>query len=180
MSTDSERAKSIRAAIVARAAAEDEVAAARARAISNHPQPTTAGDHGLLDIERRGVHALTLRQLEAMTGTAHDLETRQGIKNAVRRQAALSLTVIDHLVGYLERRAAEGTDIGDLPVTRMLPSFQNSAQRLLQALEAMTPKESTHSAEVKRVQGVVISLPGAQDSPGQAAADIPAPEDDDG
>lgn len=173
MPTDSQRARAIREAIRARAAAEDEVAAARAAAISNHPPPTTVPDHGMTDIVRHGAHALSLRQLEAMAGTVHDLETREGIRDAVRRQAALSLTVIGILTDYLERRAAEGTEIGDLPVTRMLPSFQNSAQRLLAALDAMTPKGNAHDAEVKRVQDVVGRQPGTQDGAGQAGDDAP-------
>jgi len=136
-----------------------------------HPRGCFPTEHGLSSIQEHGVRSLTLNQIAHMTAIAHTLEDRGGIRDALRRQAALSLTMIGILVDYLERKSAEGVEVGDLPLTRVLPSYLNACQRLLQALDAMTPKGSAHDAEVKRVQGIVAGA-------GQAAGE--APEVDDG
>jgi len=127
-----------------------------------HPQggcfPT---QHGLEAIQARGVHALKLNQVETMTGVEHELETREGIRDSLRRTAALGLVTVGILQDYLERKAAAGVDLGDVPIVRALPSFMNSVQRSLLALAAMTPKRGEHADEIKRVQDL-LAASGAQ------------------
>jgi len=121
------------------------------------PKPIGGGkpDHGLVAIDERGEHALTLRQLESLTGVAHDLEDRQGIRAALMHEAAFAMTVIGIAESYLARKVAEGVEVVDLNVLRMIPAYLNAAERILSRLDAMTPKGSAHADELKRVQDVL-------------------------
>jgi len=113
--------------------------------------------HGIYSIQARGEAAMTPDQRQILREIEEQLETPEGVYEALRERVAMSLMVIHVLESYLEEQVMAGATPDNIKIFKSWPAFQNSTVRALTQLIGTMPKpeRDTLAEEILRIQELV-------------------------
>jgi len=74
--------------------------------------------------------------------------SREGLVEILTERAVKAVEICELVESYVVEQRSKGVDLESMPVLGKLPSFQNSAQRLISTLLAALPKERDDDSDV--------------------------------
>lgn len=96
---------------------------------------------------------VTPERRSARMELSEQLETRDGVREALKDMALDTLTMARAAQSYCIKRYGDGAHLDDIPLLRALPAFWNAAGRALKAYLDALPPEPDDVIDINELRG---------------------------
>lgn len=120
------------------------------------PENSNAKKHGVYAFRDHGEAALDKPQRSRFVELQEQVKSRSGVLALMQEQAANTVLMCEIVTSFVAEEHRAGVPLTEISILNKLASFQNSSQRSLRDLLAVMPKDSYQSAELERLQGVIL------------------------
>lgn len=121
------------------------------------PENTNAVRHGAYSFRDHGEAALDKPKRTRFVELQEQVKSRSGVLELMQEQAANTVLMCEIITSFIAKEHRAGIPLTEIPILNKLAAFQNSSQRSLRDLLAVMPKDSYKSAELERLQDVILN-----------------------
>lgn len=129
--------------------------------------------HGVNQMVKQGLKALSRDDLLAMLEIRLDLSTREGQAEALRHRVGMGLLMLRNLEAFVAAEAEKGRPLDRIEIFARWPAFQNSTLRALKQLgDLPDPNQGRNLDELKRIDAKLKDwkMPEGDGQPGSIGA----------